>query len=89
MKSSTTVRSENKKSPAGAVISVLLTALPVWIFYLTYMRFYTIATFYIRGNYLFTLMYAFLLILFMSVYNGYKVRQYRTRELVFSFAIAI
>ncbi len=89
MKSATTVRSENKKSAAGAIISVLITALPVRIFYLVYTRFYTNATFWGRGNYLFTLMYATMLVLFMSVYSGYKVRQYRTRELVFSFAIAV
>ena len=89
MKSANTVRSENKKSAAGAIISVLITALPVRIFYLVYTRFYTNATFWGRGNYLFTMMYAIMLILFMSVYSGYKVRQYRTRELVFSFAIAV
>ena len=89
MKSATTVQSKNRKSAAGAIISVLLTALPVRIFYLVYSRFYTNATFYGRGNYLFMLMYATMLVLFMSVYSGYKVRQYRTRELVFSFAIAV
>ena len=88
MKSTGTVHSENKKSAAGAVISFLLTAIPVWIFFMAYMRFYKNATFWGRGNYLFTLIYAFLLMLFMSVYSGYRVRQYRTRELVFSFALA-
>ena len=88
MKSGGTVHSENRKSAAGAVINLLLTVIPVWIFFLAYMRFYKNATFWGRGNYLFTLFYAFMLMLFMSVYSGYKVRQYRTRELVFSFALA-
>lgn len=88
MKSNSTVRSENRKSAAGAIINLFLTALPVWIFYYAYMRYYKNATFWGRGNYLFTLFYAFVLILFLSVYSGYKVRQYRTRELVFSFALA-
>lgn len=88
MKSTGTVHSENKKSAAGAVINLLLTVIPVWIFFMAYMRFYKNATFWGRGNYLFTLIYAFLLMLFMSVYSGYRVRQYRTRELVFSFALA-
>ena len=88
MKSASTVRSENRKSAAGALINLLLTVIPVCIFFFAYMRFYKNATFWGRGNYLFTLIYAFMFILFMSVYSGYKVRQYRTRELVFSFALA-
>ena len=88
MKSANTVQSANRKSAAGAIIHLLLTVIPVWIFYFAYVRFYKDATFWGRGNYLFTLIYAFLLILFMSVYSGYKVRQYRTRELAFSFALA-
>ena len=88
MKAASTVKSENRKSAAGAIINLLLTAIPVWIFYYAYIRFYKDATFWGRGNYLFTLIYAFMMILFLSVYSGYKVRQYRTRELVFSFALA-
>ena len=88
MNHGSTVRSENRKSPAGAIINLLLTGVPVLIFFLVYIRFYKNATFWGRGNYLFTLMYAFIFILFMSVYSGYKVRQFRTRELVFSFALA-
>ena len=88
MRGTSSVRSENKKSAAGAVINLLLTFAPVWIFYFAYMRVYKNATFWGRGNYLFALIYTFMLILFMSVYSGYKVRQYRTRELVFSFALA-
>lgn len=88
MKGTDTVRSENRKSAAGAIINLLLTVVPVWIFFFAYIRFYKNATFWGRGNYLFTMIYAFMLILFMSVYSGYKVRQYRTRELVFSFALA-
>ena len=87
MKGTDTVRSENRKSAAGAIINLLLTVVPVWIFFFAYIRFYKNATFWGRGNYLFTMIYAFMLILFMSVYSGYKVRQYPTRELVFSFAL--
>ena len=82
------VQSENRQSAAGAVFNLLLTGVPVWIFYSAYMRFYKDATFWGRGNYLFTLIYASMLILFMSVYSGYKIRQFRIRELVFSFALA-
>ena len=88
MKSSNAVRSENRKSAGGAIINLLLTFIPVWIFYFAYIRFYKNATFWGRGNYLFTLIYAFMLVMFMSVYSGYKVRQYRTRELIFSLALA-
>ena len=74
MKAASTVKSENRKSAAGAIINLLLTAIPVWIFYYAYIRFYKDATFWGRGNYLFTLIYAFMMILFLSVYSGYKVR---------------
>ena len=88
MRGTSTVRSYNRKSVAGAVINLLLTVVPVSIFYFVYIQFYKNATFWGRGNYLFTMIYSFMLILFMAVYSGYKVRQYRTRELVFSLALA-
>jgi len=69
-------------------INLLLTVVPVVIFGFSYVRFYKNATFWNRGNYLFFFIYAFLLILFMAVYSSYRVRQFRTRELVFSFALA-
>ena len=77
------------RSALGLIINLLLTVVPAWIFYRAYMRFYTDATFWRSGNILFITFYIFLLVLFMMVYSGYKVRQYRTRELVFSFAIAV
>lgn len=77
------------RSALGLVINLLLTAVPAWIFYRAYMYFYKDATFWYRGNMLFFVFYSFVLILFMMVYSGYKVRQFRTRELIFSFALAI
>ncbi len=82
------VNTVDQQSAAGLFINLFLTVLPVWVFYKAYMSFYPNATFWDRGNYLFTLMYGFLLVLFLVVYSGYKVRQFRTRELVFSFALA-
>ena len=73
---------------ASFVFRVLLTAAPVLIFYYTYQRYYEKATYYDRGNYVFALLYLFLLALFLGMYGGYRVRSSRTRELVFSFAIA-
>ena len=74
---------------AGSLIAdLLLTVVPILLFYYTYTHYYHSATFRFRGNYVFTLVYVILLVLFMSMYGGYHVRQYRTRELVFSFALA-
>lgn len=83
------VKSENRRGMVGMVFNLLLTAVPTLIFYIVYMRFYIDSTsFYAKGNYLFSLIYMFLLVVLMGVYSGYKLRQYRTRELVFSFALA-
>ena len=77
------------KKASGQMLSilfrVLLTLCPVGIFYYTYRHFYEEATFWSKGNYLFILLYAFVLVLFLSMYGGYNVRNYRTRELAFSF----
>ena len=79
------------KQASGQLLSilfrVLLTVCPVGIFYYTYRHFYQEATFWSKGNYLFILLYAFVLVLFLSMYGGYKIRHYRTRELAFSFVI--
>lgn len=81
-----------EKQASGQVISilfrVLLTVIPVGIFYYTYLHYYEEATFWSKGNYLFIVLYAFVLILFLGMYGGYNVRRYRTRELAFSFVIA-
>jgi len=83
-------RAENQAS--GQVISILLrillTVCPVGIFYYTYKHYYVEATFWDKGNYVFALLYAFVLILFLGMYGGYNIRRYRTRELIFSFVIA-
>ena len=79
------------KRVTGQLLSVLfrvvLTGVPVGIFYFTYRHFYEEATFWSKGNYLFILLYVFVLALFLSMYGGYNIRNYRTRELVFSFVI--
>ena len=80
--------SENRRSGAGMIVNLLLTVVPVYLFGFSYLKFYTDATFWNSGNYLFYFLYTFLLILFMTVYSSYRVRQFRTRELVFSFALA-
>lgn len=82
------VKNQNRQSMDSLVFNALLTIAPVIIYYYAYTRFYTHATFWGRGNLLFMVIYAFMLILFMSVYSGYRVRQFRTRELVFSLALA-
>ena len=79
---------KDHRSALGLIINLLLTVIPAWIFYRAYMRFYEDATFWRSGNVLFITFYIFLLVLFMMVYSGYKVRQFRTRELIFSFALA-
>ena len=61
------------RSALGLIINLLLTAVPAWIFYRAYMRFYKDATFWRSGNVLFITFYIFLLVLFMVVYSGYKV----------------
>ena len=76
------------RSALGLVINLLLTVIPAWIFYWAYRRYYPDATFWYQGNQLFVVFYCFVLVLFMMVYSGYKVRQFRTRELIFSFALA-
>ena len=80
--------SESSRSGAGMVVNLLLTAVPVYLFGFSYLKFYTDATFWDRGNYLFYFIYSFVLILYMMIYSSYRVRQFRTRELVFSFALA-
>ena len=89
MKKTGAVQNMDQRSGVRLLINLLLTAVPMWIFFRAYRRFYTDATFWDRGNYLFLAFYGFLVVLFLTVYGGYKVRQYRTRELAFSFALAI
>ena len=59
-----------EKQASGQVISilfrVLLTVIPVGIFYYTYLHYYEEATFWSKGNYLFIVLYAFVLILFLG-----------------------
>lgn len=83
---------ETGKQASGQLFSVffrgLLSVFPVGIFYYTYRHSYVEATFWSKGNYVFILLYAFVLMLFLGMYGGYKIRDYRTRELIFSFVIA-
>lgn len=83
---------QTRKQTSGQLISVLfrilLTVCPAAIFYYTYQHYYVEATFWSKGNYVFIFLYAFVLMLFLSMYGGYNIRHYRTRELVFSFVIA-
>ena len=62
------IQSDNRRSAAGAAFNLLLTVVPVWIFFSAYMRFYKDATFWGRGNYLFTLIYTVLPLLY-EVYS--------------------
>ena len=79
---------ENRRSGAGMIFNLLLTIVPVYLFAFSYLKFYKDATYLKWGNYLFYFIYSFVLILFMVVYSSYRVRQFRTRELIFSFALA-
>lgn len=83
---------ESKNRGSGQFVSLIfkamLTLAPIGIFYYTYLHYYEEATYWSRGNYLFMILYAFVLVLFMVLYGGYNVRRYRTRELTFSFVLA-
>ena len=80
---------QNRRGIANAIFSVLLTVLPVYIFYHLYYVTYRYSTRYaFRGNQLLVLLYVFLLALFLSLYGGYRIRQSRTRELIFSHLMA-
>ena len=71
----------NRRGIANAIFSVLLTVLPVYIFYHLYYVTYRYSTRYaFRGNQLLVLLYVFLLALFLSLYGGYRIRQSRTRR---------
>ena len=82
------VRAAKRHGGANIIFNLMLTVIPVLLFYGVYVHVYLAATFWGRGNYVFMLMYAFLLVLLMVVYSGYRVRQFRTRELIFSFVLA-
>lgn len=89
MNKSDRIKKNNRREIISAAFSLLLTALSVAVFFSIYLRHYRYATRYaIRGNYLLLLMYTFLLVLFLSLYGGYRLRQTRTRELLFSYALS-
>ena len=88
MKKTGGMQNADQRSWARFMVNLALTAVPMWIFFRAYKQYYVDATFWDRGNYLFLAFYGFLLVLFLTVYGGYKVRQFRTRELAFSFALA-
>ena len=71
-------------------IKIVLTIVPLLIFSYTYSyrRYYKHAVFWDRGNYVFLLLYTAILVIFITMYGGYRLRQSRTRELVFSFGFA-
>ncbi len=79
----------NKRGFATVFFSIVLTIVPVYVFDRVHFMSYPEAVFYSKGNKLLVLIYAALLIVLITVYGGYRIRQYRTRELAFSFAIAI
>ncbi len=89
MKISDRTKHHNRREIIAAVFSLLLTAASVAIFFGIYLRDYRYATRYaIRGNYLLLLMYTFLLVLFLYLYGGYRLRSSRTRELLFSYVLS-
>lgn len=51
--------------------------------------FYGVSLFYFRGNVLLLLFYAFLFLVFASVYNCFKVGALPLKELVFSYALTV
>ncbi|HWS30050.1 MAG TPA: exopolysaccharide biosynthesis polyprenyl glycosylphosphotransferase [Clostridia bacterium] len=51
--------------------------------------FYSVSLFYFRGNVLLLLFYAFLFLVFASVYNCFKVGAFPLKELIFSYALAV
>ena len=75
-----------------AFLSVLLKAalalIPALLFYYTYTHHYPRATFYMKGNILFFVVYTAILVLFMAIYGSFNVRKYRTRELAFAFGLS-
>ena len=78
---------EKTRGVAGILVNIFLTVVSVAAFNYAHVHYYTEAMFYVRGNYVFLLLYVMLMILLLSVYGAYRVRQYRTRELIFSFVI--
>ena len=79
----------NRRGIAGLIFNMLLTGLSVFIFYHFYYEGYRYSThYYFRGNQLLILLYVSLLVLFLSLYGGFRIRQSRTRELAFSFLMA-
>lgn len=73
---------------AGMLLKVLLAIVPALLFFYTYVHHYPSATFYMRGNALFFVVYLAILVLFMMIYGSFSVRKYRTRELVFAYALS-
>lgn len=75
-------------SALGALLRVLLALIPALLFFYTYVHHYPSATFFMRGNVLFFVVYLAILVLFMTIYGSFSIRKYRTRELVFAFGLS-
>lgn len=82
------IRSVHRRSGAGVLFMLLLTALSIYIFTVTLLRYYDSVPFFFKGYVLFIALYSFLLILFMAIYNAFEFRRFRTRELICAFALA-
>ena len=83
--------SQNRQRRGGAAFFfyLLLTVLPIFVFYIFYSREYrSVLRYVLRGSQLLILLYFLRFVLLLSMYGGYRLRQYRTRELVFSFGMA-
>lgn len=72
----------------SALLEISLAVVPALLFFYTYVHHYPSATFFLRGNVLFFVVYFAILVLFMTIYGSFSVRKYRTRELVFAFGLS-
>ena len=72
----------------SALLEISLVVVPALLFFYTYVHHYPSATFFLRGNVLFFVVYFAILVLFMTIYGSFSVRKYRTRELVFAFGLS-
>jgi len=68
---------------------VLITAAASAIFYNAYLTFYDEASFFYKGNILVLGLYVVSLVLFISMYGGFKLRYRPWRDLLFSYSFGI
>lgn len=69
--------------------STMITAAATTVFYNVYLTFYDEASFFYKGNIVVLVLYVVSLVLFVSMYGGFKLRYRPWRELLFSYSFGI